>query len=83
MASILGRTYGQVNTPGRARETCLPGAWLADSSFILVLDSWMEGDTPPPPPLKMQVWQGKELLRKSAQFVRSWSALWAKEWEIK
>jgi hypothetical protein len=46
MANILGRTYWQVNTPGRARETCLTGAWLAESSFILVLDSSMEGVYP-------------------------------------
>jgi hypothetical protein len=46
MASILGRTNGQVNTLCRARETCLPSAWLSDSSFILVLDSSMEGGIP-------------------------------------
>jgi hypothetical protein len=37
----------------------------------------------PPPPSKTQVREAKELLRKSAQFVRSQSALWATEWEMK
>jgi len=47
------------------------------------LRSRLERPIPPLPPLKMQVWQGKDLLRKSAQFVRSWSALCAKVSKVK